>query len=377
MAIEGAQCVDFQELSLSPDKFDCVVIGPEVPLAEGMADQLRQKGLNVFGPSQSAARLEASKIFAKEFMEAAGVPTAKHTVVKSVDETLAAVAHFQPPFVLKADGLAAGKGVFICKDELELREAAQKIFVEKVLGVAGETAMLEQFQPGYELSYLILTDGQTYQSLPLAQDHKRLFDGDRGPNTGGMGTVAPLAVDPALHERIHREILQPTVAMLSERKMLYRGVVFLGLMITDQGPMVLEYNVRFGDPETQVLLPLLDGDWADVFISVAKGRVPSLHWKAKCAAACVVLAAEGYPDHPVKGAVIEGDLSASSHEGYFLHAGTKAEGSVVKVNGGRVLNALGVGTSVSEAVTRAYAQAERIQWPGRQMRRDIGAKVLR
>lgn len=372
-----ATCVDFKQLRLSPDEFDCVVIGPEVPLAEGLADDLRQRGLSVFGPSGVAAQLEASKIFAKKFMEEAKVPTAKYTIVSSVEATLAAAGSTSPPYVLKADGLAAGKGVFICKTKDELRAAAHAIFVEKTLGAAGEQAMLEEFQPGYELSYLILTDGKTYQSLPLAQDHKRLLDGDEGPNTGGMGTVAPLQIAPDLHEQIHRDILRPTVALLEKRGMLFRGVVFLGLMMTEKGPMVLEYNVRFGDPETQVLLPLLDGDWADVFSEVAHGRVPSLQWKKQTAAACVVLAAEGYPDHPKKGVAIEGELKSSSLESYFLHAGTQKVGNQqLTVNGGRVLNAMGVGHDIKQALARAYAQAERAYWPGRQMRKDIGAKLL-
>ena len=353
-----------------------VVIGPEVPLAEGLSDQLREKGLHVFAPSQAAAQLEASKVFSKQFMERAGVPTARYFVVKTLAETMERSKEFSPPFVLKADGLAAGKGVFICKTEDELRRAAHSLFEEKSLGESGNQALLEEFQPGWELSYLILTNGQSYQPLPLSQDHKRLGDGDFGPNTGGMGVVGPLEVSPELRKKIHEEILAPSVRQLAAESLLYRGILYVGVMVTENGPSVLEYNVRFGDPEAQVVLPLLNGDWGQVMKAVSLGELPELEWRPlHCA--CVVLAAEGYPDQPKKGVVIDGDLSAQTANSYFLHAGTKrnAEGEWV-TGGGRVLNAIGIGSSLKEALGTAYNQAERAQWPGRQMRSDIGHKVL-
>lgn len=354
--------------------FDLVVVGPEAPLAAGLADELRAEGILVFGPSQAGAQLEASKIFSKQFMARAGVPTAPYVEVRTVDEVLRAADQFSAPYVLKADGLAAGKGVFICTDRSELGRAARQIFEQKILGAAGERAILEQFQLGWELSYLILTNGEDYQPLPLAQDHKRLSDKDKGPNTGGMGTVAPLSIDAKLDERIRSEILLPTVRTLKSMGLLYRGVLFVGVMVTENGPSVLEYNVRFGDPEAQSLLPLLEGDWAQTMLAVAKGELPELHFQPLYLA-CVVLAASGYPEQPEKGVKILGEIGYQSAASYFLHAGTaqQPDGSWVTA-GGRVLNAMGVGSSRAEALRNAYLQAQKVQWPGLQMRHDIGAR---
>ncbi len=351
---------------------DCVVIGPEGPLVDGLSDQLRAQGVLVFGPDQQGAQLEGSKIFSKKFMEKYQIPTAAFTEVASVEEVAKAIDTFTPPYVLKADGLAAGKGVFICKTEDELKKAAEDLFEHKVLGAAGEKALMEQFQPGYELSFFILTNGEDYVSLPMAQDHKRLLDGDEGPNTGGMGTVAPMTIADDDYQAIIQQVVEPTVAGLNKEGFTYRGVVFIGIMMTDQGPQVLEYNIRFGDPETQVLMPLLNGDWGQAFQSIAKGEVPKLQWK-DAAAACVVLAAEGYPSQPRKGVVIEGDLKAEDNA-YFLHAGTQKDGDQWIVNGGRVLNAIGLGADLPKAIANSYRQAEKVQWPERQMRKDIGKK---
>ncbi len=355
---------------------ELVVIGPDDPVAEGLADALREAGLLVFGPSRAAAQLEASKVFAKRFMTSAGVPTARFHEVDSVDATLAAAGSYRAPYVLKADGLAAGKGVFICKDLKELEGAARAVFEERIFGEAGDIALLEEFSPGYEISCLVLTNGESWEPLVLAADHKRLRDGDDGPNTGGMGTVAPYWIDLALQKRIDAEVLLPTFRRMKEMNLLYRGVLYVGLMITEQGPSVLEFNARFGDPEAQVVLPLLDGDWGLAFRDVAAGRVPRLAWKPSSAAACVILAAEGYPEAPKKGARIEGDLARDSGDSYFLHAGTALDGDSWAVNGGRVLNAIGLGRDAREAVARAYEQAALANWTGRQMRTDIGARVV-
>ncbi len=352
--------------------FDLVVVGPEVPLAEGLADELRKEGIVVFGPSQAAARLEASKIFAKQFMVRAGIPTAKFSEVGSVDETLRAADQFTPPYVLKADGLAAGKGVFICDDREELGRAARSLFEQRTLGAAGERAILEQHQPGWELSYLILTNGEAYEALPLAQDHKRLLDGNEGPNTGGMGTVAPLMIDAGLDAQIREKVLDPSVATLKSMGLLYRGVLFIGVMVTQEGPKVLEYNVRFGDPETQVILPLMDGDWGQVMLAVAKGEMPRLKWRP-LHLACVVLAAEGYPEQSKTGVPIQGEIGYQSASSYFLHAGTRrSQEGQWQTGGGRVLNAVGLGSSRSEALHNAYMQAAKVSWPGLQKRSDIG-----
>lgn len=355
-----------------------VVVGPEAPLAEGIADVFRGLGIPVFGPNAYAAQLEASKVFAKEFMVRAGIPTARSFTVASVRETLEKAERFSPPYVLKADGLAAGKGVSINEDLAALKDSAEKLFERKIFGDAGAKALLEEFEPGWELSYLILTNGEEFEPLPFSQDHKRLMDGDKGPNTGGMGTVAPMKIDRELHERIDREIVRPCLkAIEADGRMIYRGVLFIGLMMTERGPKVIEFNVRFGDPETQVILPLLDGDWAEALLSVAQGEMPKLHWKP-LNSACVVMAAEGYPDQPKKGVSITGDVFAETPSSYFLHAGTAHDAALHWVTGGgRVLNAVGLGSSLDEALKNSYRQAARVSWPGMRMRKDIGQKALK
>jgi phosphoribosylamine--glycine ligase len=256
-----------------------------------------------------------------------------------------------------------------------LLDAARDIFENKKLGSAGERALLEEFQLGHEVSVLVLTNGQQYQVLPFGRDHKRLLDDDKGPNTGGMGVVAPIDLDPKLKAQICKEIIEPSLRGISERKFLFRGVLFIGLMLTPSGPQVLEYNVRFGDPETQAILPLLDGDWADVLRSIAQGDVPNLHWR-KEATVCVVMAAQGYPDSAVKGVAIKA-LSNQSEvfdSGFFqiLHAGTARAGDDFVTSGGRVLNVITRDSSREQALERAYRIVEKLAWPGAQWRRDIG-----
>ncbi len=360
---------------VNEEAIDLVVIGPEVALDAGLSDALRARDILVVGPSREAARLESSKILSKEFMIEAGVPTARSFEVSSVAELQRFAGEFQPPFVLKADGLAAGKGVFICETSDELFAAARSIFEDKSLGEAGTRALFEEFSSGYEISYLVLTDGERYEPLVLARDHKRLRDGDEGPNTGGMGVVAPIEIDSALRERIDRDVIAPSVAHLKKCGFTYRGVLYVGLMITPQGPSVLEYNVRFGDPEAQVILPLMGGDWGVVFRELASGRVTPLTWKST-SACCVVLAAEGYPDSPVKDAPITGlrELEASQSS-YMLHAGTRRDGTTWVTAGGRVLNAIGLGGSLRDAITAAYAIADRVKWAGLQRRGDIGRRT--
>lgn len=355
-------------------RIDVVIIGPEDPLVLGLSDALRDNGLLVVGPSQAAARLEGSKVFAKEFMLENKVATARAVTVRSVSETLEAAKTFSPPYVLKADGLAAGKGVVLCDTLEKLENTATQFFNEKLFGAASEKALLEEYLPGYELSLLVLTNGSEAQLLPLAQDHKQLMDGDHGPNTGGMGTVAPLFISSSLLSRIQKEVVEPTLRGLQQRGLFYRGVIFLGLMITEKGPQLLEYNCRFGDPETQVVLPLLNGDWATVFSKLAQGKLVPLEWKSLYST-CVVLAAPGYPESPKKGVIIHGDIQYQTHSSYFLHAGTakSAEGQW-QTNGGRVICALGLGSTKEEARKNAYHQAEAVQWEGLQLRKDIGLR---
>jgi phosphoribosylamine--glycine ligase len=353
-------------------EIDFVVIGPEDPLVAGLADKLRERGILVFGPDSEAARLEGSKIFAKEFLRSANIPTARAEVVQSVNETMKAAEKYAPPYVLKADGLCAGKGVVLCSTLEDLRRSAEDYFEKKTLGEAGARALLEEFMPGWELSFLFLTNGKSWQALPVAQDHKRLGDGNLGPNTGGMGAICPLSLETDLRRRIETEIIEPTVRAFSERRMVYRGVVFIGLMITPSGPSVIEYNVRFGDPEAQVILPLLEGSWSQVFKEIAEGKMPALQWK-NLHSCCVVMAAPGYPEAPQKGVIIEGDPLYEGTSGYFLHAGTSRDGSGRWVtNGGRVLGAVGIGSSKEEAIRQAYLQSSKVRWQGQRLRGDIG-----
>lgn len=357
-------------------QIDYVFIGPEEPLVQGLSDSLRDRGILVVGPSQEAAQLEGSKIFSKQFMKEANIPTASFEVVDNVEKTLEKSKHFTAPYVLKADGLAAGKGVFICKDLSELQLAAQDIFEKKILGEAGAQALLEQYMPGWEMSFLILTNGIQYQCLPLAQDHKRIYDNDEGPNTGGMGTVAPLHIDSALQARIENEIVGPTVALLNEKHLLYRGVLFLGLMITSDGPKLIEYNCRFGDPETQVILPLIDGDIGQILKDLSVGKLQTIKQKHMFAS-CVVMAAPGYPMHPEKNIQIKGDISFSTASSYFLHAGSKKDShGQWLTNGGRVLNSVGLGSSLQESLNKAYEQSSKVSWMGLQKRSDIGKKQI-
>ncbi len=353
------------------NEIELVVIGPEDPLVYGLADILRIKGVLVFGPSKEGAKLEGSKIFSKEFMQAAGVPTASFKEVSSVDEVKDAYIHFEPPYVLKADGLAGGKGVVICETPEELFKNADEFFVKNRFGRAGQRALLEQFQEGWELSFHVLTNGREYVSMPLAQDHKRLADGDKGPNTGGMGTVAPLGISESLRSQIETEIIEPVFQELSRRGIIYRGVLYIGLMITESGPQVIEFNCRFGDPEAQVMFPLLNGDWGEVLRAVAKGEMPQMSWRF-LHTACVVLASPGYPESPVKDLKIKGNLFEQTPSSYFLHGGTRKSDVGWVTCGGRVLNAVGLGSTAKEASEKAYALSEKVSWQGLQKRTDVG-----
>ena len=349
-----------------------VIIGPEKELAEGWSDFFRSLNVPVFGPSKKAARLESSKLFAKHFMSSAGIPTSTFEEIHSVKDALTLGARFDFPVVLKADGLAAGKGVFICHNKQELEQYAQMLFEQKIFGKAGEKALLETFQNGSELSVFVLTNGNEYTLLPFAQDYKKLKENNQGPNTGGMGAYAPYTIASDLQKKIEEKIIQPGINEIKKNNLFYRGILYIGLMIVDENPFVLEYNVRFGDPEAQVLLPLLDGDWAEVFLSVAKGKQPSLKWRKNTFATCVVLAGEGYPSQPVQNVPVQGDIGSHSTQSYFLHAGTKKTDAGWLTNGGRVLNAIGLGTNKMEATKRAYKQASLAHWTGMQVRPDIG-----
>ncbi len=353
---------------------DLVVVGPENELVDGWTDELRAHGISAFGPSREAARLESSKIFSKQFMVESGVPTARASIIKSKLDLARAMPNFSAPYVLKADGLAAGKGVFICKTEQELINAGNDLFERRRLGEAGSQALLEEFMPGEELSVLVLTNGYDFHVLPYCRDHKRLLDNDLGPNTGGMGVIAPISVPQQVNEEILQTVVEPSIRGLQKRGLLYRGILFIGVMLTKTGPSVLEYNVRWGDPEAQAILPMLDGDWAMTFKQVADGSLPKLAWQ-KAGVACLVVAAEGYPDSPVKGVAISG-ATANSADIDILHAGTKQLGDGRFVtNGGRVLNVVARAPTVGLAIERAYQGLSQIHWPGMQYRRDIGSAI--
>jgi phosphoribosylamine---glycine ligase len=361
-----------------------VFVGPEEPLVLGVADQLREAGINVFGPNADGAQLEGSKDFCKNFSIAAKIPTAKHAVVSSVSECLSVAANFQSPFVLKADGLAAGKGVFICQNLDELTTAARQLFDEKIFGESGKKALLEEFLQGWELSYFVITNGHEYQSLPIAKDHKRLQDFDKGPNTGGMGTIAPVTIKNDLQSKIDDEIVQPTLVELKKRAIDYRGVLFFGIMVVGESPYLLEINCRFGDPETQVILPLINSDFAKFCFDIATGGWEELEFLNNLHSSCVILAAENYPEAPIKGSLIENrdgqpyNFTSGKGDKYWIHAGTKKISSQDLTNnkwvtnGGRVLGALGVGATAKQALDHSYSLAEEVQWKGIQFRKDIG-----
>jgi phosphoribosylamine--glycine ligase len=354
---------------------DLVVVGPEAPLVDGLVDVLEAEGIAAFGPSAEAARLEGSKVHAKALMAEAGVPTAGHVVLRSRDEALEHLSCASYPAVLKADGLAAGKGVIICANEAEAREAVETFFVERRFG--DTEVVLEEFLDGEELSLLALCDGTNVVALAPAQDYKRIFDGDEGPNTGGMGSYSPVpGFDAGTVAGIVESVHQPIVDLLARRGTPFHGVLYAGLMLTTAGPKVLEFNTRFGDPETQAVLPRLRSDLLDLFEAAREpgglaGVEPEFgeDW-----AVTVVLASAGYPESASKGDLITG-LDAVGPGVEVTHAGTARTGDGVVTAGGRVLNVTALGDGPAEARDRAYAAARRIEFEGKQMRTDIAARA--
>ncbi|MDF3039777.1 MAG: purD [Thermomicrobiales bacterium] len=350
-----------------------VVVGPEAPLALGLADLLRARGIPVFGPNRAAAELEWSKAFAKDFMRRHGIPTAAYHVFTEAEAALEFARSADYPLVVKADGLAAGKGVLICASPAEAEAAIRSVLVERVYGAAGERVVIEEFLNGEELSVIALVDGERIAMLPPARDYKRLKDGNRGPNTGGMGSYAPVNdLSAGLLREVRESILEPTVAGLRAEGRPYRGALYAGLMLTPSGPSVLEFNCRFGDPETQVIVPLLDGDVAELLLACAEGWLdPRLVRTVPGAAVCVVLAAEGYPESPRRGDVILGIDGAAYSGAHVFHAGTSLRDGQLVTAGGRVLSVVATGFNLDQAVDRAYAAASLVDFPGKQMRHDI------
>jgi len=356
---------------------DLVVVGPEVPLVAGVVDALADAGVHAFGPSAAAARIEGSKRFAKELMREVGVPTAGYAVLRSKREALEQIACASYPTVLKADTLAAGKGVIICEDEPAARAAVDLFFTERRFG--NTEVVLEEFLEGEELSLHALCDGERAVPMAPAQDYKRIFDGDEGPNTGGMGSYSPVPNISADHaQALARAVHQPIVDLMRRRGTPYHGVLYAGLMMTPDGPKVLEYNCRFGDPETQAVLPRLESDLLELLESAARpgGLVgKEIEWSPEWAVT-VVLASRGYPESSSSGDQIHGLRSIDSLEVELLHAGTAEEKNHFVTAGGRVLNVTGIGATPGEARDRAYAAADRIQFDGKQFRRDIAARAV-
>jgi phosphoribosylamine--glycine ligase len=353
-----------------------VVVGPEAPLVAGAVDALEQAGIPAFGPSAGAARLEGSKAFAKQLMAEAGVPTASHAILRNRDEALQHLSCAPYPAVLKADGLAAGKGVIICQSEAEAREAIEVFFTEQRFGTT--EVVLEEFLEGEELSLLALCDGENVVPLAPAQDYKRIFDGDEGPNTGGMGSYSPVpGIDAERVEEIADSVHQPIVKLMARRGDPFRGVLYAGLMLTADGPRVLEFNVRFGDPETQAVLPRLRSDLLDLCLACREpgGLAGAAASFSDDWAVTVVLASAGYPESSSTGDVISGlDEAAAIAE--VIHAGTAQRDGEIVTAGGRVLNVTGLGPTPADARERAYDAAGRISFDGMQMRSDIAARAV-
>ncbi|WP_417816558.1 phosphoribosylamine--glycine ligase [Tritonibacter scottomollicae] len=373
-AEDGGAVVTFAE----ENAIEFVIIGPEAPLAAGVADRLRAAGILVFGPSEAAAKLEVSKSFTKEICDAANAPTAGYGHFTEAEAAKAHVRENGAPIVVKADGLAAGKGVIVAMDEQTALDAIDDMF-GGAFGGAGAEVVIEEFMEGEEASLFVLCDGEEILSIGTAQDHKRVGEGDTGPNTGGMGAYSPAPVlSPEIEARAMEEIVKPTMRVMAERGMPYQGVLYAGLMIKDGEPRLVEYNVRFGDPECQVLMMRLGAQALDLMQAAAEGRLSEarVNW-AEDHAITVVMAAEGYPGTYQKGSDIKG-LKALPEDSMNMvfHAGTKADRDRILANGGRVLNVTARGDSLEEARDRAYAMVDQIDWPEGFVRRDIGWRAL-
>jgi phosphoribosylamine--glycine ligase len=363
------------------ERIELVVIGPEAAAAAGLADALSQVGVPCFGPSKAAAELESSKAFMKEFCLRHGVPTAGYKVFDDAIRAKAYLGTREPPFVIKADGLAAGKGVVIAETRRDADAAVDEILFLRKFGTAGQRIVIEDFLPGEEASFFAICDGETAIPLIGAQDHKRAYDGDKGPNTGGMGAYSPAPIfTDAMRDLTMERIVLPTLAGMKAEGRPFTGVLFAGLMISSDGPKLIEFNVRFGDPECQTLMRRLTSDLAPVLLAAAKGELanaPPLEWDAR-PAVTVVYAAQGYPDEPLTGSVIRGLTEARRVEGVeIFHAGTKQdEDGTLRAAGGRVLNVTAIGETLKDAVARAYMAIDLIDWPSGFCRRDIAWRAL-
>jgi len=375
----SAEDIDGQVALARKEGIDFVVVGPEAPLVAGLVDKLAAAGIKAFGPTAAAAQLEGSKGFMKDFFARHNVPTAAYGRFTDAAKAKAFITEKGAPIVVKADGLAAGKGVILCQSVAEAHAAIDTIMTDKAFGAAGNEVVVEEFLNGEEASFFAIVDGATALPLAAAQDHKAVGDGDTGPNTGGMGAYSPTPViDAAMQERIMADVIMPTVQGMAAEGHPFKGVLFAGLMITKDGPKTLEYNVRFGDPECEVLMMRLKSDLLPALIAAVDGQLKNfdLRWHDDTALT-VIMAANGYPGTPQKGTVIEGlDDAAKLDRVTVFHAGTKADGGKIVANGGRVLAVTALGKTVSAAQAQAYKGVDAIKWPGGFCRRDIGWRAV-
>lgn len=368
-----------EELAEFAQKNNCfTVVGPEAPLALGIVDFFEKKKLKIFGPSKKAAQLESSKIWAKNFMKKNNIPTAKFEIFDDSKDAIKYVESINHQVVIKADGLAAGKGVIVCNGPAEALSAIDTILVKKTFGDAGNRIIIEERIDGVEASYISLSDGNYALSMATSQDHKRIYDNDLGPNTGGMGAYSPTPlIDDALGKKIQKDIIDKTIDAMKNEKIPFKGFLYAGIMIKDGEPYVLEYNVRMGDPECQPIIMRMDSDLYDYLLASINGSLSSLPpilWKNQ-SAVCVVLASKGYPEAYPKNEEITG-LDFQFEDAFVFHAGTKTENGKVFTNGGRVLGVTALGNSLQEAIFNAYSVVEKVSWPNKYFRQDIGKKGL-
>lgn len=382
-----AECVDIKAddiqglLAFAKEQsIQMTVVGPEAPLVDGIVDAFGEAGLKIFGPTQAAARLEGSKVFAKEFMQKYKIPTAPFRTFDQLDKAQEFLTSAEFPLVIKADGLAAGKGVIICQTLEEGRQSLEQIMGEKIFQEAGNKVVIEEFLKGEEVSILALSDGKNYLVLESSQDHKRIFDGDLGPNTGGMGAYCPAPiVDSGLMQRIEETIIEPVLEGMQKEGTPFKGVLYAGLMITIEGPLVLEFNVRLGDPETQAVFPRLKSDLLEVVQACCDGKLNKiqLEWD-KRACVCVVMSSGGYPSKFETGKEILGlEKVEGKLDTFVFHAGTRKEGKKIVTSGGRVLGVTALGDSIADAIDRAYEVVELIKFDRCFFRRDIGLRAMK
>lgn len=369
----------FDELAKFAEKNNCfTVVGPEAPLALGIVDFFEDKNLKIFGPNKKAAQLESSKVWAKNFMKQYSIPTAKFEIFEDAQNAIKYVKSINHPVVIKADGLAAGKGVIVCNSTEEALAAINTILIKKTFGNAGNKIIIEERIDGVEASYISLSDGNFAISMATSQDHKRIYDNDLGPNTGGMGSYSPTPlIDESLGKKIQENIIDKTIDAMKNEHIQFKGFLYAGVMIKEGEPYVLEFNVRMGDPECQPIMMRMDSDLYDYLLASTEGTLSSLSpisWKNQ-SAVCVVLASKGYPEAYPKNEEITG-LDFSSDDTFVFHAGTKIENGKILTNGGRVLGVTALGNSLQQAISNAYAAVNKINWPNKYYRLDIGKKGL-